>query len=86
MTWSLREGGTLVDEMETLTGSWTTPSSRWSILFSSAGAWGDGRKWTCMALMSILIDYGFFLFGLTDYAEIKCSAHFGVNAAGASED
>ncbi len=35
-----------------------------------------------MALMSILINYGFLVFGLTDYTGVKFSAHYGAIAAG----
>ena len=35
-----------------------------------------------MTLMSILINYGFLVFGLTDYTGVKFSAHYGAIAAG----
>jgi NAD(P)H dehydrogenase (quinone) len=39
-----------------------------------------------MSLMSILINYGFLVFGLTDYSGIKFSAHYGAISAGAPEE
>lgn len=35
-----------------------------------------------MTLMSILINYGFLIFGLTDYTGVKFSAHYGAITAG----
>lgn len=39
-----------------------------------------------MALMSILINYGFLVFGLTDYTGVKFSAHYGAVCAGPPSD
>jgi len=42
---------------------------------ASGGAWGGGQEWTCMTLFSILINYGFLVFGLTDYTGVTFSPH-----------
>ena len=39
--------------------------------FSSAGAWGGGHELTCMTLLTILMNYGFLTFGVTDYVDKK---------------
>lgn len=39
-----------------------------------------------MALMSILINYGFLVFGLTDYSGVRFSAHYGAISAGPPEE
>jgi len=39
-----------------------------------------------MTLMSILINYGFLVFGLTDYTGVKFSAHYGAITAGAPNE
>jgi len=62
--------------------NWGKRDGKIGCVFSSAGAWGGGQEWTCMALMSVLINYGFLVFGLTDYTGIKFSAHYGAIAAG----
>jgi NAD(P)H dehydrogenase (quinone) len=62
--------------------NWGQRDGKIGCVFSSAGAWGGGQEWTCMALLSILINYGFLVFGLTDYTGIKFSAHYGAIAAG----
>lgn len=62
--------------------NWGRRDGKIGCVFSSAGAWGGGQEWTCMTLMSILINYGFLVFGLTDYTGVKFSAHYGAIAAG----
>ena len=62
--------------------NWGKRDGKIGCVFSSGGAWGGGQEWTCMTLMSILINYGFLVFGLTDYTGVKFSAHYGAIAAG----
>lgn len=62
--------------------NWGRRDGKIGCVFTSAGAWGGGQEWTCMALLSILMNYGFLVFGLTDYTGVKCSAHYGAIAAG----
>ena len=66
--------------------NWGQRDGKIGCVFTSAGAWGGGQEWTCMALMSILINYGFLVFGLTDYTGIKFSAHYGAISAGPPDD
>lgn len=66
--------------------NWGKRDGKIGCVFSSAGAWGGGQEWTCMALLSVLINYGFLIFGLTDYSGIKFSAHYGAISAGAPEE
>ncbi|TWU08489.1 flavodoxin family protein [Stieleria varia] len=66
--------------------NWGKRDGKIACVFSSAGAWGGGQEWTCMSLMSILLNYGFLVFGLTDYSGIKFSAHYGAISAGAPEE
>ena len=66
--------------------NWGKRDGKISCVFSSAGAWGGGQEWTCMALMSILINYGFLVFGLTDYTGVKFSAHYGAISAGSPDE
>ncbi|EKK00519.1 flavodoxin [Rhodopirellula baltica SH28] len=66
--------------------NWGKRDGKIGCVFTSAGAWGGGQEWTCMALMSILINYGFLVFGLTDYTGIKFSAHYGAISAGGPDE
>ncbi|HEY4260084.1 MAG TPA: flavodoxin family protein [Schlesneria sp.] len=62
--------------------NWGRRDGKIGCVFSSAGSWGGGQEWTCMTLMSLLINYGFLVFGLTDYTGPRFSAHYGAIAAG----
>lgn len=66
--------------------NWGKRDGKIGCVFSSAGAWGGGQEWTCLALMSILINYGFLVFGLTDYTGVQFTAHYGAVSAGAPSD
>lgn len=66
--------------------NWGKRDGKIGCVFTSAGAWGGGQEWTCMTLMSILINYGFLVFGLTDYTGVKFSAHYGAISAGGPDD
>ncbi len=62
--------------------NWGQRDGKIGCVFSNAGAWGGGQDWTCMTLLSILMNYGFLVFGLTDYTGVRFSAHYGAIAAG----
>jgi NAD(P)H dehydrogenase (quinone) len=66
--------------------NWGQRDGRIGCVFTSAGAWGGGQELTCVTLLSILINYGFLVFGLTDYTGVKFSAHYGAISAGAPQD
>lgn len=50
--------------------------------FSSQGGWGGGAEITSMSLMTILMNYGFLVFGITDYVADKFTLHYGAICAG----
>lgn len=62
--------------------NWGKRDGKIGCVFSSGGALGGGQEWACMTLFSILINYGFLVFGLTDYTGRKFSAHYGAIVAG----
>ncbi|MCA9185898.1 MAG: flavodoxin domain-containing protein [Pirellulaceae bacterium] len=66
--------------------NWGKRDGKIGCVFTSAGAWGGGQELTCLALLAILINYGFLVFGLTDYTGIKFSAHYGALSAGPPEE
>jgi NAD(P)H dehydrogenase (quinone) len=61
---------------------WGTQDGKIGCAFSSSGAWGGGAELTCMTLMTMLINYGFLVFGVTDYVGKKFSPHYGSIQAG----
>ncbi len=65
--------------------NWGKLDGKIGCVFSSAGAWGGGQEVTCLALLAVLINYGFLVFGLTDYTGVKFSAHYGAIVAGSPQ-
>ena len=61
---------------------WGQNDGKIGCAFSSAGAWGGGHELTCMTLLTILMNYGFLTFGVTDYVDKKFSPHYGSICAG----
>ncbi|RMH80368.1 MAG: flavodoxin family protein [Acidobacteria bacterium] len=50
--------------------------------FSSSGGWGGGSEVACLSVLYMLINYGFLVFGLTDYTDRKFTLHYGAVVAG----
>ena len=50
--------------------------------FSSAGGLGGGAEITCMALLTILMNYGMMVFGITDYVAPQRTLHYGAAIPG----
>jgi NAD(P)H dehydrogenase (quinone) len=51
--------------------------------FSSAGGLGGGSELTCLGLLTILMNYGFMAFGVTDYVAPLRTLHYGAAIPGA---
>lgn len=67
---------------EVATPEWLNLDGKIGCVFSSSGGWGGGSEVACQALTNILINFGFLVFGLTDYAGKKMTAHYGAVCAG----
>ncbi len=50
--------------------------------FSSSGGWGGGNEIACMSILTVLMNYGFLVFGVTDYVGDKFTLHYGAVTAG----
>lgn len=50
--------------------------------FSSSGGWGGGAELACLSILTILINYGFLVFGVTDYVDKQLTLHYGTVMAG----
>lgn len=78
--------GTVSAEMkqfwETLLPDWQTIDGKIGCAFSSQGGWGGGAELTCQVLMTIMLNYGFLVFGVTDYSGQQFTAHYGATQAG----
>ena len=61
---------------------WQKLDGKIGCAFSSEGGWGGGAELTCQALMTIMLNYGFLVFGITDYSGHQFTAHYGATQAG----
>jgi NAD(P)H dehydrogenase (quinone) len=78
--------GTVAAEMkkfwEDLLPDWQKLDGRIGCAFSSQGGWGGGAELTCQALLTILVNFGFLVFGVPDYSGHQFTAHYGATQAG----
>lgn len=71
---------------ETVGGEWFKLDGKIACAFSSAGGWGGGSELACQAILTMLMNYGFLVFGVTDYASKTMTAHYGAVVAKAPRD
>lgn len=78
--------GTVSSEMkkfwEDLLPDWQKLDGKIGCAFSSEGGWGGGAELTCQALLTIMMNFGFLVFGVTDYTGKQFTAHYGSTQAG----
>jgi len=60
---------------------WLKIDGKIACAFSSSGGWGGGTELTCMTLLTILMNYGFLVFGVTDYSGKLKTLHYGAVVA-----
>lgn len=56
---------------------WMKVDGKIACAFSSAGASGGGAEITCHSILMVLINFGFLVFGVTDYASKMSTLHYG---------
>ena len=61
---------------------WANLDGKIGTVFSSAGGWGGGQEIACQGLTAILMNFGFLVFGVTDYAGKQHTLHYGAVVAG----
>src|SRR5437764_311113 len=60
---------------------WMKVDGKIGCAFSSSGGWGGGTELACQSLLTVLMNYGFLVFGVTDYAGKLTTAHYGAITA-----
>ncbi len=60
---------------------WGQIDGKVACAFSSAGGWGGGAEVACQSLLTVLMNFGFLTFGVTDYAGKTTTCHYGAIAA-----
>ena len=66
---------------ETMGGHWMKVDGKIACAFSSAGGWGGGMELTCQSILTVLMNFGFLVFGVTDYATKLHTLHYGAVTA-----
>jgi len=66
---------------ETMLEHWMKVDGRIGCAFSSAGGWGGGMELSCQSMLTVLMNFGFLTFGVTDYAAKLTTAHYGAVTA-----
>lgn len=71
---------------ETMGEQWMQVDGKIACAFSSAGGWGGGMELTCQSILTVLLNFGFLTFGVTDYSGKKMTLHYGAVAAKAPRE
>lgn len=66
---------------ETMGPQWMKVDGKIACAFSSAGGWGGGAELACLSLLIVLMNFGFLVFGVTDYTGKLTTLHYGAIAA-----
>jgi NAD(P)H dehydrogenase (quinone) len=66
---------------ETMGAHWMKLDGKIACAFSSAGGWGGGMELACQSLLTLLMNFGFLVFGVTDYAAKLTTLHYGAVTA-----
>jgi NAD(P)H dehydrogenase (quinone) len=66
---------------ETMEPHWMKIDGKIGCAFSSAGGWGGGMELACQSLLTVLMNFGFLVFGVTDYAAKGMTLHYGAVCA-----
>jgi NAD(P)H dehydrogenase (quinone) len=74
MSWKLKK---FFDES---TSVWGKVEDTVGCAFSTSGGLGGGGEMTCLSILSVLLNYGMLVFGVTDYAAPGVTAHYGAVA------
>ncbi len=66
---------------ETMNDSWMKIDGKIGCAFSSAGGWGGGMELSCQSILTVLMNFGFLVFGVTDYVAKGMTLHYGAVTA-----
>jgi len=66
---------------ETMLEHWMKVDGKIACAFSSAGGWGGGMEMACQSILTVLLNFGFLVFGVTDYATKLTTLHYGAVTA-----
>jgi NAD(P)H dehydrogenase (quinone) len=58
-------------------GGWGSTDGKIATAFTSQGGHGGGGELACMAMQTVLMNFGFSIFGITDYVGFVDTMHYG---------
>ena len=64
---------------------WGKMDGKLGCAFSSSGGLGGGAELTCQALLTMLMNFGMLVFGVTDYVDTQYTLHYGAVVVGEPE-
>jgi NAD(P)H dehydrogenase (quinone) len=67
---------------ETAASVWGKLDGKIGCAFASSGGWGGGAEIACMSSLVVLMNFGFLVFGVTDYVGKQFTLHYGAVMAG----
>jgi NAD(P)H dehydrogenase (quinone) len=66
---------------EVMEPHWMKIDGKIACAFSSSGGWGGGTELACQSILTVLMNFGFLVFGVTDYAGKLTTLHYGAVTA-----
>ncbi len=66
---------------ETMAEQWMKVDGKIGCAFSSSGGWGGGAELACQSILTLLMNFGFLVFGVTDYVGKLTTLHYGTVTA-----
>jgi NAD(P)H dehydrogenase (quinone) len=67
---------------EAVEALWGKIDGKFACAFSSEGGIGGGAELACMGLLTMLMNFGFLVFGATDYVAPRHTLHYGATLPG----
>ena len=65
---------------ETMLNHWMKLDGKVGCAFSSSGGFGGGSEIACQSILTLLMNFGFLVFGVTDYVSKLTTLHYGAVA------
>ena len=66
---------------DTMGPHWMKVDGKIACAFSSSGGWGGGNEMACQSILTVLMNFGFLVFGVTDYSGKLVTLHYGAVTA-----
>ena len=80
MTWRLKK---FFDESIC---AWGKVEDKVGCAFSTSGGQGGGSEMACLSILSVMVNYGMLVFGVTEYSSPGMTGHYGAVAVGKPDE